>query len=83
MTRTKCLILAFPILLVAACGQSGQLVRNPSAPGPAVPTGEQRAPTAAEQTTPSVQSRPRRSDEVLKQSQEREPDEFDLPPSRH
>ncbi len=81
MTRTKSLIMAFAMLLVAACGQSGQLVRNPASPGPAVPTGEARAPTAAEQTTPNAQSRPRRSDEVLKQSQEREADEFDLPPS--
>lgn len=82
MARTVALaLLTSGLLFLAGCGQSGQLVRNPASPGPAVPTGEERAPTAAEQTTPSVQSRPRRSDEVLKQSEEREADEFDLPPS--
>jgi hypothetical protein len=31
--------------------------------------------------TPSPQARPMRSDELLKQSEERQTDEFDLPPS--
>jgi hypothetical protein len=30
--------------------------------------------------TPEVQARPRRSDELLKQSEERRDDRFDLPP---
>jgi hypothetical protein len=30
--------------------------------------------------TPSVQARPQRSDELLKQSEERRDDRFDLPP---
>lgn len=68
-------------MLLAGCGQYGRLVRPSDQAGPPVPAGEARPPTTEEQTTPSAQSRPRRSDEVLRQSQEREADEFDLPPS--
>lgn len=68
-------------MLLSACGQYGRLVRPADQAGPPAPSGEERAPTTEEQTTPSAQSRPRRSDEVLRQSQERPADEFDLPPS--
>lgn len=68
-------------LSLMGCGQRGELVRSPGESGPAVPSGEPRAPTSAEQTTPTTQARPQRSDEVLRQSEERESDEFDLPPS--
>ena len=83
MTNKGATIL-FPVLATMAlsgCGQYGDLARATDVPGPPIPTGETVQPTAAEQTKPSIQARPRRSDEVLRQSQEREADEFDLPPS--
>ncbi len=66
---------------LAGCGQYGKLARVEPAPGPPVPTGESEQPSSEQQTKPTIQARPRRSDEVLRQSQEREADEFDLPPS--
>lgn len=67
-------------LALAGCGQRGDLVRSSGEHGPATPAGEQDAPTAAELTTPTTQARPQRSDEVLRKSEERQDDEYDLPP---
>ena len=67
-------------LALAACGQRSDLVRSAGERGPAIPTGERTAPTFADQTTPTIQARPERSDEVLRQSEERKADPFDLPP---
>lgn len=69
------------VVALAGCGRRADLAYPAGAPGPAVPTGESRAPTPAELMTPSPQARPMRSDELLKQSEERQTDEFDLPPS--
>jgi len=69
------------VLALAGCGRRADLAYPVGAPGPAVPTGETRAPTPAELLTPTPQARPMRSDELLKQSEERQTDEFDLPPS--
>jgi len=66
---------------LAGCGRRADLTYPIGAPGPAVPTGETRAPTPAELIAASPQARPMRSDELLKQSEERQTDEFDLPPS--
>ena len=49
-------------------------------PAPAIPVGAKRAPTTEELTTPDAQAKPARSDELLKRSEQREPDDFDLPP---
>ncbi|MEQ1508805.1 MAG: hypothetical protein ABL909_00215 [Sphingopyxis sp.] len=68
-------------LALASCGQRGELVRKPADPGPAIPTGDTVAPTAEQQNAPSAQARPQRSDEVLRRSEERQSDEYDLPPS--
>ncbi|HET6538381.1 MAG TPA: lipoprotein [Sphingopyxis sp.] len=69
-------------LLLAACGQKADL-KPPAGEAPqAVPIGATRVPTTEELTTPSVQARPARSDELLKRSEERAPDDFDLPPQR-
>ena len=47
---------------------------------PVKPYGATATPTANQLLTPDPQSRPRRSDEVLRDSREREGDTFDLPP---
>ena len=79
--RARLLIGATLAIAIAGCGRRADLTYPIGAPGPAVPTGEIRAPTPAELMTSSPQARPMRSDELLKQSEERQADEFDLPPS--
>ena len=73
-------IISVASLALSGCGQRGDLVRSASESGPAIPAGEGVAPTAAQQTTASTQARPQRSDEVLRRSEERQSDEYDLPP---
>ena len=81
MTLKNSFILCFAVAL-AACG--GRVSLTPKQ-GNALP---QKAETASAALTPdqllqpTVQSRPKRSDEQLKRSEERQNDKFDLPPSR-
>lgn len=73
--------LALPLLLAAtACGKLGDL--EPHAGQSKVPTayGATRAQTAEELFTPSVQARPGRSDELMRRSERRDVDPFDVPP---
>ncbi|QJQ33384.1 hypothetical protein GV829_13840 [Sphingomonas lacunae] len=78
---TKLMLGTALVAALTGCGRRADLTYPSGAPGPAVPTGETRAPTPAELMTPSPQARPMRSDELLKRSEERQTDEFDLPPS--
>lgn len=66
--------------LLAACGSRADLKPVAGQSPPAVPSGAKRAATTKEQTTPDAQANPQRSDELLKRSERREPDDFDLPP---
>lgn len=66
--------------LLGACGAKEDLKPPANQPPPVVPIGAPRAPTTEELTTPDAQARPARSDELLKRSEQREPDDFDLPP---
>jgi predicted small lipoprotein YifL len=66
--------------LLAACGNKGDLERLASAPPPVIPTGSKAPETAQQQTAPDVEAKPARSDELLRRSEERPTDEFDLPP---
>lgn len=66
--------------LLAACGNKGDLERLASAAPPVVAAGSDQAESAEQQTTPTVEARPARSDELLRRSEERSTDEFDLPP---
>ncbi|WP_235303244.1 hypothetical protein [Sphingopyxis sp. MWB1] len=65
---------------LTACGAKADLRPPANQPDPAIPVGATRAPTTEELTTPDAQARPERSDELLKRSETREPDDFDLPP---
>ena len=70
-----------PLLMTtAACGQKVALVPLAGDPAPAVPAGAATAPTSDDLMTPTTQARPERSDELLKRSDERDADPFDLPP---
>ncbi len=76
--RTVILILAAATL--AACGNRGEL--KPAAGGslPPKPYGAVATPEPVDLMTPPADTRPARSDEVLRSSEERRSDEFDLPP---
>jgi hypothetical protein len=68
------------VALLGACGSKEDLKPVAGQPAPVIPVGATRAPTTQELTTPDAQARPARSDELLKRSEQRETDDFDLPP---
>lgn len=77
---TRVLIGAAFLLALAACGGKNELTPAAGASLPPKPAAEPTPLTATQLMTPEVQARPRRSDELLKQSEERRDDRFDLPP---
>ena len=68
------------VLLLAGCGAAANLKPAKGQPLPVAPYGAKKTPTPADLLRPSNQARPERSDELLKNSQERRGDDFDLPP---
>lgn len=68
-------------LLLAGCGSAAGLKPAPGEHLPVAPRGAAATPTPQELLTPTSQERPQRSDELLRRSDERRSDEFDLPPS--
>lgn len=77
-TATTLLVL---MLALTGCGRRAELAYPTGAAGPATPVGATQPPTAAQQVTPGAQAEPARSDELLRRSQERASDPFDLPPA--
>jgi len=69
-------------LALGACGAAKDLQPAPGEPLPVAPYGARATPTPSQLVTPTTQQRPQRSDELLKSSQARRSDEFDLPPPR-
>ncbi|WNO53713.1 hypothetical protein [Stakelama saccharophila] len=67
-------------LALSACGAKNALEPPEGQPLPPPPYGAEEAPTASNLLSPAPEMRPQRSDELLKDSREREPDPFDLPP---
>jgi predicted small lipoprotein YifL len=65
---------------VAGCGKVGELEPKSGASMPSRAYGQEQEQTATALITPSVQSRPGRSDELLRRSESRSDDPFDLPP---
>lgn len=78
MTRAAPVLAA--ALLLAGCGARGDLKPAPGAMLPVKPYGATATPTPADLLKPGAQARPDRSDELLKNSEERGQDPFDLPP---
>lgn len=76
----KAVVLLAGTLLLAACGSSRGLRPAEGEHLPVAPYGATATPTPADLLTPSPQTRPGRSDEVLRNSEQRRSDEFDLPP---
>lgn len=75
----KRLILLSPLAL-AGCGAAVGLKPPPGGALPVAPYGAAVRPTPPQLVTPTPQQRPQRSDELLRSSQERRADDFDLPP---
>ena len=71
---------AMMLVALGACGSREDLKPAAGQAPPVVAAGAKRAATTVELTTPDAQARPARSDESLKRSERREPDDFDLPP---
>jgi hypothetical protein len=72
----RALLLLLPL---AACGSTQTLKPAPNNALPVAPYGAAATPTPEDLLTPSVQARPQRSDELLRRSETRKPDPFDLP----
>jgi hypothetical protein len=67
-------------ILLAGCGASRGLTPAEGQQLPPAPYGATATPTPNDLLTPNTQARPGRSDELLRNSDERRSDEFDLPP---
>jgi hypothetical protein len=68
-------------LALAGCGAAKELQPAEGASLPPAPYGAKATPTAAQLLTPTTQQRPQRGDELLKSSEQRRSDDFDLPPN--
>lgn len=66
--------------LLAGCGAARGLKPAEGQQLPVAPSGATATPTPADLLEPQPQARPGRSDELLRNSEERRSDEFDLPP---
>ena len=73
-------LLLATILLLGGCGAAANLKPAKGDALPIAPYGATATPTPADLLKPSDQARPRRSDELLRMSQQRRGDEFNLPP---
>jgi predicted small lipoprotein YifL len=69
-------------LALAGCGKVGDLEPKAGQAAPAKAYGQSEVPGAEELSTPSVQTRPGRSDELMRRSERRRDDPFDLPPGK-
>ncbi len=68
------------VFALAACGGRQTLQPGEGASLPPKPAAARTAPTAAQLMTADDQARPERNDELLKRSEQRRDDHFDLPP---
>src|SRR5947208_12161894 len=79
MTTRRILIL-LAITLVGACGREADLQPAPGKSLPVKPLMARATPTVDDLLTPPPFTRPARVDELVKRSQPRPADPFDLPP---
>ena len=69
------------IALLTGCGRMAPLRPAQGEPLPVKPLMAQTTPTAEELLTPPIYANPERVDELIKRSQRRPVDRFDLPPA--
>ena len=74
------LTIAVALLALTACGKVGPLVPSGGQSLPVRPMMATRTPDAAELLAYTPQARPERVDELMRRSQPRKADRFDLPP---
>ena len=74
-------LLILTALILSACGNRGSLEPPKGKSLPPAVYGESVAPSGEELIEPSSQARPERSDELLRRSEKRQDDKFDLPPT--
>lgn len=75
----KLALILLPLAL-AGCGSRELLAPPPGGALPVKPAAAATQPTVAQLLTPTTQERPARSDELLRRSETRPDDRFDLPP---
>ncbi len=80
MTPIRFAMLAAACCGVAACGQRADLKPAAGQALPVKPLLAKTTPSAEELLEPTTQARPARVDELIKRSEPRRPDRFDLPP---
>lgn len=80
MNLTRKVLVLGTALSVAGCGKVGDLEPRTGNAMPPKAYGQTSAQTAEALSAPSVQARPSRTDELLKRSERREDDPFDVPP---
>jgi predicted small lipoprotein YifL len=68
------------LVVLAGCGKVGPLKPTTGQAPPARALGQEKTPTPDELMTSSEQARPGRSDELMRRSERRTNDPFDLPP---
>jgi hypothetical protein len=81
MTVRKAVLIALALGL-GACGKVGDLEPRSGNSLPPKALGQKTEQTAEALTTPSAQARPGRTDELLKRSERRDDDPFDVPPGK-
>jgi hypothetical protein len=74
-------VLLAALLGLAACGSMTDLKPAKGEPLPVKPLMAQTTPTAEDLLTPPTYADPQRVDELIKRSQPRSVDRFDLPPA--
>jgi hypothetical protein len=79
MKRSRIVVVAATLAL-AGCGRAVDLKPPPGHAMPVKPLMARTAPTVNELLTPPAYARPDRVDELVKKSQPRPADPFDLPP---
>ena len=79
MTR-HLLLIGVAALALAACGRREPLEPAAGESMPVAPAMARTAPTTDDLLEPTTEQRPERVDELLRRSEEREDDPFDLPP---
>ena len=77
----KRLVVLGLVFALAACGAARDLKPKAGEALPIAPYGAAATPTPNQLLTASSQTRPSRTDELLTSSEERQGNEFDLPPT--
>ena len=79
--RAKRILIVLGVAALAGCGRQVDLRPATGQPMPVKPMMAKAAPTVEQLLTPPTYARPNRIDELVKRSQPRPTDPFDLPPA--